>query len=98
MDHIKVYFQASSIHGFPYIVNRDLHFEKILWSTALVVSFICCGLLIFKIAVKFEEDATVTYTSDTAVPVTEVVVWFVKVAISIDLFPEDSIPCRDLLS
>jgi hypothetical protein len=73
MEHIKVYFQASSIHGFPYIVNRDLHIvEKLLWSIALLTSFVCCSLLIFKIGVKFQEDAMVTYTSDTAIPVTEV--------------------------
>jgi hypothetical protein len=73
MENIKIYFQASSIHGFPYVVNRDLHVvEKLLWSAALVIAFVCCGLLIFKIGVKFQEDATVTYTSDTAIPVTEV--------------------------
>jgi hypothetical protein len=80
MDHIKVYFQESSIHGFPYIVNRDLHIvEKILWILFLVISFICCGLLIYKIGVKMEEDAMVTYTSDTAIAVTDVSRWFDQV-------------------
>jgi hypothetical protein len=73
MHHVKVYFQESSIHGFPYIVNNKLHLvEKILWIFALLTSFICCGLLIFQIGVKVHEDALVTYTSDVAVPVTEV--------------------------
>jgi hypothetical protein len=73
MDHIKVYFQESSIHGFPYIVNRDLHVvEKILWIVSLVISFICCGFLIYEIGVKMQEDAMVTYTSDTAIAVTDV--------------------------
>jgi hypothetical protein len=73
MNHIKVYFQESSIHGFPYIVNRDLHIvEKILWAVSLVISFICCGLLIYEIGVKMQEDAMVTYTSDTAIAVVDV--------------------------
>jgi hypothetical protein len=72
-NNIKVYFQESSIHGFPWIVNRDLHIvEKLLWVVSLVISFICCGLLIYKIGVKFEEDAMVTYTSDTAIEVVDV--------------------------
>jgi hypothetical protein len=72
-NHIKTYFQESSIHGFPYIVNRDIHFvEKILWVAALAFSFVCCGLLIFKIGVKVHEDAMVTYTSDIAIPVSSV--------------------------
>jgi nitric oxide reductase large subunit len=71
--NIKVYFQESSIHGFPYTVNRDLHIvEKILWIVSLVISFICCGLLIYEIGVKFREDAMVTYTSDTSLEVTDV--------------------------
>jgi hypothetical protein len=70
MQHVKVYFQESSIHGFPYIINRDLHIvEKILWILALVISFICCGFLIFQIFLKYQEDAMVTYTSDTAIDV-----------------------------
>jgi hypothetical protein len=71
--NIRVYFQESSIHGFPYIVNRDLHIvEKLLWVVSLVISFICCGFLIYEIGVKFEEDAMVTYTSDTAIQVVDV--------------------------
>jgi nitric oxide reductase large subunit len=70
---LKVYCEESSIHGFPYIVNRDLHIvEKVLWILALIASFICCGLLIYEIGVKFQEDAMVTYTSDTAISVTDV--------------------------
>jgi hypothetical protein len=73
MEHIKVYFQESSIHGFPYIVNRDLHtVEKILWIVSVVISFICCGFLFYGIGVKMEEDAMVTYTSDTAIAVIDV--------------------------
>jgi hypothetical protein len=73
MEHIKVYFQESSIHGFSYIVNRDLHIiEKLLWIIALLISFVCCGLLIHKIGQKYQEDAMVTYTSDTAIEVNEV--------------------------
>jgi hypothetical protein len=70
---VKTYCEESSIHGFPYIVNRDLHIiEKVLWILALIASFICCGLLIYEIGVKFQEDAMVTYTSDTAIAVTDV--------------------------
>jgi hypothetical protein len=70
---LKVYCSESSIHGFHYIVNRKLHvIEKILWILALFASFVCCGLLIYEIGVKFKEDAMVTYTSDSAIPVTEV--------------------------
>jgi hypothetical protein len=73
MEHVKVYFQESSVHGFPYIVNRDLHIiEKLLWVIALVISFVCCGILIFNIGVKYQEDVLVTFTSDTAIPVTDV--------------------------
>jgi nitric oxide reductase large subunit len=72
-QHVKVYFEESSIHGFPYTVNRDLHVgEKILWIIALVISFVCCGFLIFKIGMKVQEDALVIYTSDTAIPIVEV--------------------------
>jgi hypothetical protein len=72
-NNIKVYFQESSIHGFPWIVNRDLHIvEKLLWVVSLVISFVCCGFLIYEIGVKFEEDAVVTYMSDTAIEVVDV--------------------------
>jgi hypothetical protein len=71
--NIKVYFQESSIHGFPWIVNSDLHIaEKLLWTVSLVTSFICCGLLIFEIGLKFHEDAIVTFKSDNAIPVESV--------------------------
>jgi hypothetical protein len=67
------YFRESSIHGFRYIVNRRLHnIEKIQWIIALVISFVCCGLLIFKIGVMYQEDSMVTYTSDTAIAVNDV--------------------------
>jgi hypothetical protein len=73
MDYITVYFQESSIHGFPYIVNRSLHaVEKILWIFSMMISFICCGVLIYKIGAKMQEDAMVTYTSDTAIAVVDV--------------------------
>jgi hypothetical protein len=73
MIHVRVYFQQSSIHGFPWIVNRDLHIvEKVLWIISLLVSFICCGMLIYEIGMKMEEDAMVTYTSDTSIPVSKV--------------------------
>jgi hypothetical protein len=72
-SHIKVYFQESSIHGFSYIVNRDLHIvEKLLWIVSLVVSFVCCGLLIYEIGMKFREDAMVVFKSDTAITVVDV--------------------------
>jgi hypothetical protein len=71
--HIRTYFEESSIHGFNYVVNRDLRIvEKILWIVTLIVSFICCGFLIYEIAVKVQEDAMVTYTSDTAIDVVDV--------------------------
>jgi hypothetical protein len=71
--NIRVYFQESSIHGFPYIVKKQLHtIEKIPWIVALFISFVCCGLLIFEIGSKYQEDAMVTYTSDTAIAVTDV--------------------------
>jgi uncharacterized membrane protein len=73
MKHVRVYFQESSIHGFTYIVNRDLHvIEKVLWAVVLVISFVCCGQLIYKIGVKVQEDAMVTYTSDTAIDISDV--------------------------
>jgi hypothetical protein len=73
MEHIKVYFQESTIHGFPWIVNRNLHIvEKVLWIISLLFSFVCCGLLIYEIGAKYQEDAIVTYTSDTAIDVTDV--------------------------
>jgi hypothetical protein len=67
------YFRESSIHGFRYMVKRKLHIiEKILWIVALLISFVCCGLLIFEIGVMYQEDSMVTYTSDTAIAVTDV--------------------------
>jgi hypothetical protein len=73
MKHVRVYFQESSIHGFPYIVKSDLNvIEKILWPVVLVFSFVCCGLLIYEIGVKVQEDAMVIYTSDTAIDITDV--------------------------
>jgi hypothetical protein len=72
-NHFELYCKESSIHGFPYIVNRKLHFiEKILWICALIASFVCSGVLIFQIGVKFQDDELVTYTSDTAIDVTDV--------------------------
>jgi hypothetical protein len=72
-NHVEVYFQESSIHGFRWIVNRDLHIvEKLLWIVSLVISFVCCGLLIYEIGVKYNEDAMVVYKSDTATAVLDV--------------------------
>jgi hypothetical protein len=72
-NHIEVYFQESSIHGFRWIVSRDLHIvEKLLWIVSLLISFVCCGLLIYEIGVKYNEDAMVVYKSDTAITVLEV--------------------------
>jgi hypothetical protein len=104
MKHVGVYFQESSIHGFTYIVNRDLHVtEKVLWAVVLVISFGCCGVLIYKIGVKMQEDAMVTYTSDTAIDIKDVSPFYKKRMFRsfIDfffLFLEDSISCRDILS
>lgn len=71
--HIRTFFQESSIHGFRYIASNQIHFvEKLLWIVFLMISVTCCGLLIFKIGVKIQEDAMVTYTSDTAIPVIDV--------------------------
>jgi hypothetical protein len=73
MNALTTYCEESSVHGIRYIFNRKLHLiEKLLWIAALIVSLVCCGLLIFKIGVKFHEDAMVTYTSDIAVAVTDV--------------------------
>jgi hypothetical protein len=73
MEHVKVYFRESSIHGFSYVVNYKLRSsEKILWTVALLFSFVCCGLLIFEIGVMYQEDAMVTYTSETAINVVDV--------------------------
>jgi hypothetical protein len=84
--NIKVYFQESSIHGFPYIVNRKLHsVERVLWVIALVISFICCRFLIFKTGLKVREDAMVTFTSDTAIAVTDVKIPFPTVTFCPDL-------------
>jgi hypothetical protein len=70
---VRAYCEESSIHGFPFIVNRNLHAsERLLWILALICSFICCGLLTYKIGVKFDEDAMVIYTSDVAISVTNV--------------------------
>jgi hypothetical protein len=73
MNHIKAYCQKSSIDGVSYLVRRDLRLtEKVFWIVTLIVAFICCCLLVFEIGEKLQEDAMVTYTSDTAVAVTDV--------------------------
>jgi hypothetical protein len=72
-NYTKSYFEDPSIHGFWYLSKkRTKKLEKILWVSALVVSFVCCGLLTFQIGLKYQEDALVTYTSDVAVPVIDV--------------------------
>jgi hypothetical protein len=72
-NYFRTYCKESSIHGLHFIVNPNLHIiEKLLWISMLTVSFICCGFLIFKIGMKFQEDTMVTYTSDTAIAVTDV--------------------------
>jgi hypothetical protein len=76
MNALKIFCQESSIHGIPYIFNRKLHLiERVLWIVALIASLVCCGFLIFKIGMKFHEDAMVTYTSDIAVAITDVSVF-----------------------
>jgi hypothetical protein len=78
-SNTQSYFRESSIHGFPWIINRRLHvFEKILWIVALLISFVCCGYLIFEIGMMYREDSMVTYTSDTAIAVTDVS-WISKI-------------------
>jgi hypothetical protein len=68
----KAYCQKASIGGISYIASRNILIEKLFWITALVVSCICCGFMIYEIGEKFQEDAMVTYTSDTAIAVTDV--------------------------
>jgi nitric oxide reductase large subunit len=82
--HLKTYCEESSVHGFPYIVNRDLHLaEKILWIAALMISFVCCGFLMYEIGLKFNEDKIVTYTSDTGIPVTDVSSFAIRIGIDL---------------
>jgi nitric oxide reductase large subunit len=82
--HLKTYCEESSVHGFPYIVNRDLHLaEKILWIAALMISFVCCGFLMYEIGLKFNEDKIVTYTSDTGIPVTDVSSFAISIGIDL---------------
>jgi hypothetical protein len=70
---IKVYCRESSIHGFPYLVNKDINWiEKIFWAFALIISLVCCVALIFNIGLKVQEDAIVTHTSDTAIEIKNV--------------------------
>jgi peptidoglycan/LPS O-acetylase OafA/YrhL len=68
----KAYCEKSSIDGISYIAKRNFRIEKLFWVTALVVSCICCGFMIYEIGEKLQEDAMVTYTSDTAIAVTDV--------------------------
>jgi hypothetical protein len=103
MKLLRVYCEESSIHGFPWIVNQKLHFiEKILWVSALIASFFCCGLLIYEIGVKFQEDAMVTYTLNSAIAVTNVRDY--SLLVSFDFKTTFQIPfaavacCPDLLS
>jgi Amiloride-sensitive sodium channel len=73
LHHLKVYCRESSVHGVPNLVDEKSHLaEKLFWAFALVISFFCCGALIFKIGKKVQEDATVTYTSDTAISIKDV--------------------------
>jgi hypothetical protein len=70
---MKVYCEESTIHGISYVVKQERHLsERIFWVFALFLSFSCCGMLFYKIGVKFNEDAMVIYTSDSAVSVTNV--------------------------
>lgn len=72
-NHLKIYCKESSIHGLNYIVKNDaIIVEKVIWIAAVFVSLICCGILIFKIGAKYQEDAILTYTSDKAISVTDV--------------------------
>jgi nitric oxide reductase large subunit len=104
--NIKTYFTESSVHGLPYIVNRNLHItENVLWVVVVAVSFSCCGLLIFQIGVKYQEDVMVTYTSDTAISVMDVSQTCENYCQELDvsrnlsffLFLKDSIFCCDFL-
>jgi hypothetical protein len=71
--HLETYCKESSIHGLNFIVDRGLHVvEKGFWVLTMLVSFVCCCLLTYKIGVKFMEDQIVTYVSDHGVSVTDV--------------------------
>lgn len=73
MKYIKIFFEESSIHGVPYLVNHDRHaVEKLLWGLAILLSLSCCGILIYEIGVKYKEDMMVTYTSETSIAVIDV--------------------------
>lgn len=79
LHYIKVYFRESSIHGLSYLVNDDRNFaEKLFWALVLIISSICCGALILKIGVKVQEDATVTYASDTPISFSDVRLILIK--------------------
>ncbi|KAG5667493.1 hypothetical protein PVAND_015473 [Polypedilum vanderplanki] len=70
---LQNFFNESSIHGFQYFTKEKTHkIEKVFWFLAIVCSCLCSGFLIYKIGVMVQQDLTVTYTSETAIKVTDI--------------------------
>jgi hypothetical protein len=88
LKHVNCYLQESSINGFWYLsAERTQKSEKLLWVLALVVSFVCCGFLIFEIGLKYQEDALVTYSMDSGIAVIDVSSSIVLMSFTFNLRP-----------
>ncbi|CAO1412869.1 unnamed protein product [Diamesa serratosioi] len=67
------YCNNTTIHGFKYIGDQKRHItEKIFWGIALVFSSIGCGVLIFELLTKLQNNPTVEYISASSTLVSEI--------------------------
>lgn len=63
-EFIRTLLEESSIHGFPYLVRRDLHWtEKLFWTLAIVMA---AYFSIFTCLVQWKrfQDNPIIYTMD----------------------------------
>lgn len=68
MDHVGVFCKESSIHGISQLCDKKSHLiEKLFWFLTVMVSIVCCGILIMKIGSKLSEESLITYISDTSI-------------------------------
>jgi Amiloride-sensitive sodium channel len=67
------YSAFSSIHGFPYLVERDRStIEKYFWAILIVISIYGCGLLISDLHTKWNDTPVIISLSEKATPIWQI--------------------------
>ena len=61
---VKSYFEATSIHGFRYVIESKSLLFKLFWLTSLVVTFVICFFFIKQTLIEVHHSSILANTED----------------------------------